>query len=134
MWSQNILGEDTADKLRSTVLYLLGVNCALHAGDEHYALRHPGGCTNSQLNFEENSLGVKCLVYREDTVTKTNRGGIRDMKKERKIVWIKPNKNVKRCPVRIVQKYLNLLPRGGSKPNLYLHSMKHPTYGIAQHL
>ena len=48
------------------------------------------------------------------------------MKKERKVVWIKPNKNVNRCPVRIVHKYLSLLPKGGIKPNLYLHSMKHP--------
>ena len=125
LWKQNVLGEDTPDKLRSTVLYLLGVNCALRAGYEHYALRHPGGCTTSQLSFEANSMGINCLVYREDTVTKTNRGGLRDMKKERKIVWIKPNKDVKRCPVRIVQKYINLLPRGGVKPNLYLHSLKH---------
>ena len=74
-------GGDTPDKLRSTVLYILGVNCALRAGDEHYALRRPGGCTPSQLSFECNGLGVRCLVYKEDTVTKTNRGGIRDMKK-----------------------------------------------------
>ena len=48
------------------------------------------------------------------------------MKKERKIVWIKPNKNPLRCPVRIVEKYLKLLPTGGMKPNLYLHSLKRP--------
>ena len=124
LWNTNVLGEDSADKLRSTVLYILGVNCALRAGDEHYALRRPGGLTSSQLSFECNSLGVRCLVYREDTVTKTNRGGLRDMKKERKIVWIKPNVNVNRCPVRLVEKYLNLLPVGGSKPNLYLHSLR----------
>ena len=126
LWKNSILGEDSPDKLRGTVLYLLGVNCALRAGDEHYALRRPGGCTSSQLSFEENSLGVKCLVYREDTVTKTNRGGLRDMKKERKIVWIKPNRNVNRCPVRIVQKYISLIPKSGTKSNLYVHSLKHP--------
>ena len=43
LWETNVLGEDTLDKLRSTVLYLLGVNCTLRAGDEHYALRRPGG-------------------------------------------------------------------------------------------
>ena len=105
-------------------MYILGVNLALRAGDEHYALRHPGGCIPSQLSFETNSAGVKCLVYREDTVTKTNRGGLRDMKKERKIVWIKPNGNALRCPVRIVGKYISLLPKTGLKPNLYLHSLK----------
>ena len=124
LWDQNILGEDTPDKLRSTVLFIIGVNCALRAGDEHYALRRPGGCMESQLTFECNSLGIRCLVYREDNVTKTNRGGLRDMKKERKIVWIKPNKNVNRCPVRLVEKYINLLPKCGVKQNLYLHSLK----------
>ena len=102
------------------------VNCALRAGDEHYSRRRPGGCVGSQFSFETNSLGVRCLVYREDNVTKTNRGGLRDMKKERKIVWIKPSSNVNRCPVRIVEKYMKLLPQSGSKPNLYLHSLKYP--------
>ena len=51
------------DKLRSTVLFILGVNCALRAGDEHYTLRCPGGCIPSQLSFEKNSIGTKCLVY-----------------------------------------------------------------------
>ena len=126
LWEKNILGEDTPDKLRNTVLYLLGVNCALRAGDEHYNLRRPGGCTMSQLSFERNEIGVKCLVYREETVTKTNKGGLRDMKKERKIVWVKPNNVWVRDPVRLVQKYTSLLPEGGSKPNLYLQSLKKP--------
>ena len=74
LWSDNILGEETPDKLRGTVLYLLGVNCALRAGDEHYNLRQPGGCVTSQLSFEPNSCNVKCLVYCEDTVTKRIKG------------------------------------------------------------
>ena len=130
MWETNVLGEDTPDKLRDTVLYLLGVNCALRAGDEHYNLRRPGGCTSSQLSFELNEFGIRCLVYREDSVTKTNKGGLRDMKKERKIVWIKPNSDLTRCPVRIIEKYLNLLPLTGVKPNLYLQSLKWPRPNI----
>ena len=118
------MGESDADKLQSTVLYILGINCALRAGDEQYALRRPGVCTITQLSFECNSLGIKCLVYSEDTVTKTNRGGLCDMKKDRKIVWIKLSKNVNRCPVRIVGKYLSLLQKAGVNPNLYLHSLK----------
>ena len=124
LWDRNVLGEDSPDKLRNTVLYLLGVNLALRAGDEHYALRHPGGCTPSQFSFEVNDQGVRCLVYREDCVTKTNRGGLKDMKKERKIVWVKPNVNWQQCPVRLIEKYFNLLPKGGAKPNLYLQSLK----------
>ena len=124
LWEKSILGEDHPDKLSNTVLHLLGVNCVLCAGDEHYGLRRSGGETTSQLSFEENSMNVKCLVYRKDSVTKTDLGGVRDMKKERKIMWIKPSRNLCCCPVRLVGKYLSLLPKTGSKPNLYLHSLR----------
>ena len=124
LWLKGVLGEDTPDKLRNTVLYLIGVNCALRAGDEHYALRRPGRCTSSQISFEVNKDGLRCAVYHEDTVTKTNQGGLKDMKKERKVVWIKPNTNLVRCPVRIIEKYVNLLPENGSKPNFYLQSLR----------
>ena len=126
LWERGILGEDTPDKLRSTVLFLIGINCALRAGDEHYALRRPGGCTSSQFSFECNEFGLKCLVYREDTITKTNRGGLKDMKKERKVVWIKGNSDFRRCPVRLVEKYLSLVPIEGSKPNFYVQSLRKP--------
>ena len=62
LWDKNILGEDTPDKLRNTVLFLLGINLALQAGDKHYALRRPCGCTSSQFTFETNSVGLRCLV------------------------------------------------------------------------
>ena len=118
LWKQSLLSEDTPDKLRNMVLYLLGINLALRGGDEHYALRRPGGCTPSQLSFETNTLSQKCLVYHEDTVTKTNRGDLRVMKKERKIVQIKPNSNFQRCPVYLVEKYLNLISYASVKGNL----------------
>ena len=102
------------------------MNLALRAGDEHYLLRRPGCRKGSQLSFETNELNVRCLVYREDTVTKMNKGGLCDMKKERKIVWIKPNSNWERCPVRIVEKYIMLLPINGNRENLYLQSLKKP--------
>ena len=37
---------------------------------------------------------------------------------------VKPNSNMVRCPVRTIEKYLNLLPLVGVKPNLYLQSLK----------
>ena len=39
LWSSGILGEDTPDKLRNTVLFLIGINVLLRAVDEHYNLR-----------------------------------------------------------------------------------------------
>ena len=126
MWGTNVLGEDTPEKLRDTVLFLIGVNCALRACDKHHQLRWPWVSSASQFSFEVNSDGIRCLVYREDSITKTNQGGLRDMKKERKIVWIKPNVNMSRCPVRLVEKYLNLVPQWGTKSNFYLQSLKRP--------
>ena len=38
LWQQGVLGEDTPDKLRSTVLFLLGINAYLRAVEEHYYL------------------------------------------------------------------------------------------------
>ena len=35
LWDKGVLGEDTPDKLRETVLFLLGVNLGLCTGDEH---------------------------------------------------------------------------------------------------
>ena len=63
LWERNILGEDNPEKLRNMILYLIGVNCALRAGDEHYALRRPGGCPPSQISAEHNEFGIKYIVY-----------------------------------------------------------------------
>ena len=89
-----ILGEDTPSKLRSTVLFLLGINLALRAVDEHYYLRRDMPTKSSQLTIEKDSKGTKCIVYREDTCTKTNDGGLNQMRKERKIVWVYPSRNI----------------------------------------
>ena len=125
MWQKNVLGEDTPDKLRSTVSFLLRINLALCAVDEHYYLRCEIPEKSSQFSFKVNSKGVHCLVYREDMCTKTNDGGLGQMCKERKIVWIYPSKNINRCSVRLVEKYLGLCPKNYfKKPNFYLQSLK----------
>ena len=79
LWSKDILGEQNPDQLRSTVLFLIGINCGLRAGDEHQALRRDGIDTKSQFSFQHDSKGVRCLVYTEDTVTKMNDGGLNSM-------------------------------------------------------
>ena len=125
LWKEGHLGEQNPDQLRETVLYLLGVNLALRAGDEHYLLRREVPGKPSQLTFERNTEGVRCLVYREDTCTKTNDGGIKQMRKERKVVWIHPNReNVTRCPVQLVDKYISLCPPYYKKANFYLQSLQ----------
>ena len=82
----------------------------------------------SQLQFERDHDNNKCLVYREDFVTKTHDGGINDRKLDRKEVWIFPNvDNVDRCLVRLVEKYLSLCPNYYRKSNFYLQSLTKPT-------
>ena len=130
LWNYGILGEDSPDKLRDTVLFLLGINLALCAGDEHYDLRHNTDNKPSQLAFKRDSSGVKSLVYSEDTTTKTNDGGLKSMKKERKVVWVYRSKNSVRCPVWLVEKYISLCPvitPKSKKLNFYLRSLEKPT-------
>ena len=125
LWNRNILGEDTPDKLRDTVLFLIGINFGLRACDEHYDLRHDTPTLSSQFSFQRNDKGQQCLVYKEDTVTKTNGGGLNSMQKQRKVVWIYPSENVNRCPVRLVDKYMSLCPQVKNdkvKANFYLRS------------
>ena len=38
LWSKGVLGTDTPEKLLHTVLFVVGLNCALCAGQEHRAL------------------------------------------------------------------------------------------------
>ena len=127
LWSQGVLGEDSPDKLRNTVLFLVGMNVTLRAVEEHYYLRCEMPTRCSQLQFERDPDNVKCLVYREDTVSKTHDRGISDRKSDRKEVWIYPNDNVSRCTVRLVEKYLSLCPPYYKKDNFYLQSLQCPT-------
>ena len=76
-----------------------------------------------QFSFEYNSEGLRCMVHREDSVSKTNRGGLHDMMKERKIVWVKLNSEGRCCPIRIIEKYMSLLPLHRVKFNFYLQSL-----------
>ena len=128
LWKTGVLGEDSPDKLRNTVLFLIGINVFLRAVEEHYYLRRPMENGTSQLTFERNSKGDKCLVYREDSITKTHDGGLNDMRRERKIVWVFPSENKQRCPVRLVEKYLSLCPKNFTKrDNFYLQSLVKPS-------
>ena len=127
LWQKGLLGEDTPDKLCNTVLFLLGLNVTLRAVDEHYHLRREMPNKSSQLQFERSPSGLKCLVYREDFITKTHDGGIKDRKSERKTVWIYPNHDVTKCTVQLVEKYLSLCPKFYKKEHFYLQSRAKPT-------
>ena len=127
MWSKGVLGEDCPDRLRDTVLFLIGNHCTLRASDKHYYLHRPTPTEKSQLTFEFNGEGTKCLVYREDTISKTHDGGLKDMRTDRKEVWVYPSAIPERCCVRLVEKYMKLCPPYYKKSNFYLQSLPKPT-------
>ena len=125
LWQKGVLGEDTPDRLRNTVLFLLGINVCLRAIEEHYYLHHDTEVSNSQLSFVNNPKGIGCILYEEDSVTKTHDGGLHDMCHDRKTVWIYPNLgNPSRCLVRLIKKYLSLCPPVAKKENFYLQSLQ----------
>ena len=126
LWECGYLGEDTPDKLRSTVYFILGINCYLRSVQDHYNLCRWCPNEDSQIKFETIN-GKRCFVYREDKVSKTHDGGLRDMKNDRKEVYVFPSDNPSRDPVHLVDKYLGLCPPQYKKPNFYLQSLRKPT-------
>ena len=128
LWDRGFMGEETPLKLQRAVYFGLGMQCYLRSKQDHYSLRRWTPSRNSQITFENNNDGVRCLVYREDHVTKTHDGGINDMKHKRKEVVIFPNlSNPSRDIVYLVDKYLGLCPPMYSKSNFYLKPLQKPT-------
>ena len=117
LWHKNILGEDTPYKLGENVLFLLSINLGLCACDEHYALHRGSESQPSQLLLEHSESCKRCLVYRGDSITKTNGCGLKSFTNYRKVVWIYRSENVTHCPVCLVDKYISLLPPVSPKNN-----------------
>ncbi len=122
MWSTGVLGEESPDQLRNTVMFLLGMHLALRGGEEHRRLRCPP--FNSQLTIGADSEGRKVLLYQEDFKTKMNQGGLSGRKYVPKQVKIYPNSNFDRDPVRLFEKYIGLLPSDAKSSAFYKYSLK----------
>lgn len=115
LWDQGFLGEDTPDKLRLTVLFLLGVNFGLRPGQEHRDLiRYP----RSQFRLDVKN-GKECLVYNEFT-SKNNQGGLCEcrLRKPKEVISFCSGYEP-RCLVSLFRKYVNLLPRPSMKFNAF---------------
>ena len=64
LFSMGQLGEDDPSKLLRTVIYMVGLHCALRGGAEHNNLRRPG--FDPQITIEKDDRGCERIVYRED--------------------------------------------------------------------
>ena len=73
MFNKGVLGDESPLQLLRTVIYMVGMHCALRGGNKHNILRRPG--FQSQFTFEHDQCGIERLVYCEDTLQKTNQGG-----------------------------------------------------------
>ena len=122
MWSLGLLGMHNPESLQNAVLITLGLSCSLRAGKEHYQLRSIP--FDSQFTFLKDCNGRMYFRYVEDFGLKTNKGGLKHRKIEPKVVNVYPLSNIERCPVRILQKYLIMLPRNHNCKKLYLQPRK----------
>ncbi len=109
-------------QLVKTLLFLISMQCALHAGGEHHSLRPLGFNSQFKMTFLG---GVWHLVYTEDLGTKTNPGGLYHKKVKPKQVTIYPNtENRDHCLVALFVKYHSKLPMNRKCSALYLQPCK----------
>ncbi len=121
MWQTRILGKDHPKQLSETILFMLGIYLVLQGGEEHKQLHRPG--FNPQITVKTDIYGQQYLQYDEDPKSKTNQGGIDSNPRKLIHVLVFPNVNPARYLVRLYQKYMSLLPKGGKHHELYLYPM-----------
>ena len=117
LFEQGVLGEQSPMQLLKTMIYMVGMHCALRGGVEHSKLRRPG--FDSQFSIERDERGVERLVYKEDPLQKTNQGGL-VCKGSRKVVYVYSASDGRRCPIRLFKKYVSLMPNTSSCKKFYL--------------
>ena len=125
LWHRGILGTENPEQLMHTVLYLVGLYCALRAGKEHRNLRSIP--FDSQFSWMFDDSGVTYLQYREDVGLKTNKGGLKHKKLDPKVVDVYPIPNSYRCPLRVIGMYLSLLPEVRTTKAFYLQPLREYT-------
>ncbi len=122
MWANGSLGKDEPTKLRNTVMFLLGLSCALQGGQEHRDLR----CLGHDCQFSvcsDSATGKRYLRYCEDEKSKTNQGGLVGQRQNPKVVKIYGNDDPNRNIVRLFLKYTSLLPTDGKCSALYKYPL-----------
>ena len=104
------------------MVFCVGKGFALHTGKEHRALHAIP--FDSQLSFHHDEDQEIYLQYKEDIGTKTNKGGLKHKKVETKTVVMYASDRPECCPLHIILKYMNLLPKTHSCQAFYLQPRK----------
>ncbi|XP_062572787.1 uncharacterized protein LOC134234758 [Saccostrea cucullata] len=125
MWERGILETDTAKMLVDTLLYSIGLNFALRAGQKHQNLQVG---TNSQLSLNiSKDDGRRYLQYTEKA-SKSNIGDLNHRKITPKVTRAYENVDEpERCLVKIFEKYISLRPPNGKSTALYLRPKERAT-------
>ncbi len=110
MWKSGILSSETPERLVYTLLYSLGVQFALQAGEEHKSLK-----IGKQLSLEKDvNTGEDFLQYVEHTA-KNNQGGLSAMKSGGKVLRAYCHTDSDRCVIQLYKKYVAARPDGNPK-------------------
>ena len=121
LWEQNILGDDSPEKLLHTLVYCFSLHFALRSGKEHRSIRL------DMLTVVDS--GSKPYLLYTESGSKNHTGGLNQQKVRNKEVKAFGNvDNPSRCIVRLYTKYMALRPReccDGSSA-FYLQPLKHP--------
>lgn len=115
LWEKGILDLNTPKGLLRAVFFYNGKNLCLRGGQEQRNLRI------SQFARETVAVDGKrvvCYTYTEFG-SKNRQGGFGMLNKQNKVVKQYENANPDRCHVRILDKYLSLLPEGGKANDIF---------------
>ena len=127
LFGSGTLGEGNPTQLVQTLIYVIGMHCALRGGIEHINLRRPG--CKPQIQIVKDTRGVECMLYTEDPLQKTNQGGL-VCKTKPKTVNVYKASDVRRCPIHLFKKYIGLLPQSTSCSKLYLRPRRRYTPSV----
>ena len=122
LWTLGLLRRFLPDVLLNTVIFMVGKGFALHAGNEHQALRSPP--FDSQLDFMRDDQGYWLIRYKEEIGIKTNKGGLKHRKVDSKEVDLNAIDHEEHCPICLIIHYLSQLPKNRKCRSFYLQPKK----------
>ena len=114
MWNENVLGDDTPEKLLHTLIFCFGLNFALRSGHEHRKLRP------DMLSLKEPPNAIAYLLYTESG-SKNRQGGLKERKVPNKVIkYFANDTNPSRCGIQLYKKYMSLRPSDAPPDVFYL--------------
>lgn len=109
LWSLGLLGLHSPQASLDTIVFKLDFTCSLCVGKEHRLLHSTS--FKFQFEFLNDSSGNVFRIYTEDFGLNTNKRGLKHRNLGCKAVDVYYISDVSRCPIRLLMKYLSMLPK-----------------------